>query len=1481
MFFTTTLLSVVLQAHDSPSTVEEQFARGRFDTPQVKRVLLLLPFVFLYLWFRVENYSHSHPALIAGWALVFIGLLWALRNSLSGRVRVIFLSLWFGISCLVIWDLVQQVFYEGYSRDRFLIQASENTEQVKKRATRLLDGLESESERVEKALADVDTDHPENIPIGLSDRVGESKFWWGVYNSEGRLLAWNGQVRPQESLVPEGSREADVEGILHQQFLKIKRAMRVRGTLYILAAYEPLAADYGIENQYLHAYNRLTDGLPIRPLLLYNSESSARSQDVVIQNVHITPEFSISALYEKIRYQEFLQSHIHRLHWWLEFLALCLFVFTSVYLTFEFVGVSVLDKTRDEVVSAWIVFCGVSLFSALSVAEFSSFGARLLFNPGDFSLAGNWGLFRSPGHVLFTAFFSLNLMFSLVLLSRKIKAGISWKRPWLSYILAASGFMISGLFVAGYFSFMRAIMSLSTLNLINVSMLGMSLPRLALILGIMWLDLSVVFLLGTFYAFLLRWMPRATRQFFVMGGMVLLAAATFVLVARPNPSAIWPVILLCSSLGSVVFFLPRVWPWFERINPLSRFFAVLLAVSAVSFLFHAARFHYSMDLQEEYIRHDAARQVMAQEATVQEMLRVSTDQLDDAVKNLTLDPRIPDLPYRLWLRTQFARSGYKSAVELFNSAGDRLNGFSLRLPSLHNLDITRLATGTQWVFQPVDVSFGNMRRQIFVAVRRLENAGYITVQAMEDTENLPFVPSVSPLQETFRAGRATGGYIDSLNLCIYDTAWHPVFASDPESTPSVEQARYLLKDHREAWVEGDVNGHPVRAYFFLYKRGAAVLMVPKTVLRTRIVQIIDLFLLNLMWLSVFSLILRVFFGGYLSLHFQAETSTRFSFYQKLLIAFLVFSMVPMLFLSYLIRNYVWDKKTAEVTSRALYSFSVASRVFSDYLFQQGTASRMELFDDDTVEWIGVVSQQDVSVYFEGVLIATSTRDFYTAGLLGTRLQGSAYVDLFLKGKKYSFGESQIGGLSYLNVSGRVHRGRFKDEVITIPFLIDRKSVEEEIIGLREYMMLAGAGLILFAVLIGWFLAGRFVRPVQVLIDGTAEMARGNLRYRLPQQYRDEFQQLVNAFNAMANSLDEQQQALERRRQYIENILNNITTAVISINSTMNIATVNPAAADMLGVHPSERGLLQEVVSRPGTWPELAAAVGTFLASPRELQVREVAEYRTNRELHFRLVYVPLFQQQEWVGAVLLVEDISDIIQSNRLAAFAEMARRVAHEVKNPLTPIQLAMEHLVRVYEDRSANFDSVLRSCSDAVLKQVKALRRLVSDFSQYGRPAVLNRVDTDIHAVLEDIVKSYEAHLPQGIRMETDFAANLPRVRIDVEKLRGALTNIIENGLQAMSGSGTIMLRAEATGHEVSISVHDTGAGVPPEILPRLFEPYFSTKSGGTGLGLAIARKNIEDHGGSITVESSPGKGTTVIIALPVERVPREHDAAAASVQ
>lgn len=1430
----------------------------------------VLPFLFLWIWFRFEKVFHQHLALLFVWILIFFAILFLLYKTIHGKIRFFFVGFWLLISSLLLLDFVQLLTYRQYSETHFTEQIRRSTEEVKKRAEKLLRILQSDYAAIQGNLEKIEPLTPETVPIQLEDKLGEPPYDWGVYNEEGRLLAWNDEeVQSQETYLQEGSQEVSVVTALHQNFLKYKQALRLDGKLYVIAVLRPIAADYGIENQHLKSYNLLTDALSIKPMLLYNSQTSTSSPELKILNIQITKDFSISTLYEKAKYREFLENRVRKLHWWLELLALVFFICASIYLIFEFIGVSGRERPGKFLYFSWIVLFLNAILSAFTISVFSSYGAHSIFSTHDYRLDGFGRLFYAPGNVFFTSFFLLIVVFSLVLFFKKVNPETRF-RDFTRYVLLFGTFFLSGFLLIGYYKFVVLMLANSRFTLIDFSFLRMNSSKLSLIFGMIWLDLSFVFVLGILFMLVTRGLERTSRQLTKIILLQAAVAAIFYGMFHGRLSIpIVPTILLLFAIEVMVINLSSLWKWFERINLLSRFFVVLLLFWSASVLFYFVRFHYTQNLQRSFIEADAAGQVGRQDVRVRELLNNSEVQLDRALRSVSIDPKIPDLAYRLWTRTDLARLGYKSAVEIFDADGQLLNRFSLKMSSL-KINVAGLTTGSKWAMLQRPGVFGNVRKTVFIAVRSLPAGGYLTVQTLQDYENLAFVRVSSPFHQLFRPQNEARQFTETLLLTVYDASWQPIFVSEPGLTPTVHKARSLMRKSNGLWLAEKIGGNNYHVYFFRLDRGFASFLYPAISLRTHFVQVIDLFLFNLMWLTIFSVTLVLFFNRYVKLHFRAETPTRFSFFQKLLFAFLVFSMVPMLSLSLLIRNYVWERKIHEVTTQALSSFSVAARVVGDWLmFQaevQDSGSKM-LFSDELLEWIAQVIQQDVSLYFERYLIATSNRELYSAGLLGQQIQGGTYIDLFLKGQKYGISQMQIGSLQYLNVSGRIYRGRFKDEVITIPFMIDEKSIEAEIVGLREYMMLVGAGLILFAVFLGYFLANRFARPVEVLIQGTSEMSRGHLDYRIQQAYQDEFQQLVRSFNTMAASLDENQQTLERRRAYIENILNNITTAVISIDRTMNVTTLNPAALQMFRIPPDYHGPLVELLSRKPEWENVAQSLKSFLESPQRFQKHETAVFLTNKEWNFRLVYVPLFQDKEWNGAVVLIEDISDIIRSNRLSAWAEMARRVAHEVKNPLTPIQLAMEHLVKVYDDRSQNFESTLRTCSEAVLKQVKALRRLVSDFSQYGRAAVLNPSEVNMNDFLNDLVQNYDSHLPGGIQMESRIDQNLPTVQMDQEKIRGALMNIIENGLQAMNGEGKMMVKASRDDGFVKIEIQDTGRGVPPELLPRLFEPYFSTKTGGTGLGLSIARKNVEDHGGKIEVESEPQQGTTVTILLPEE--------------
>ena len=232
----------------------------------------------------------------------------------------------------------------------------------------------------------------------------------------------------------------------------------------------------------------------------------------------------------------------------------------------------------------------------------------------------------------------------------------------------------------------------------------------------------------------------------------------------------------------------------------------------------------------------------------------------------------------------------------------------------------------------------------------------------------------------------------------------------------------------------------------------------------------------------------------------------------------------------------------------------------------------------------------------------------------------------------------------------------------------------------------------------------------------------------------------------------------------------------------------------------------------------------------------------------------------------LEQQRTDLERTNRLEAWAEMARQVAHEIKNPLTPIQLNAEHLRRVNTDRGAPLTPVLDQAVNTILSQVKLLRQIASEFSSFASSPIVQRTPVDTAELLREIVDPYRSALAGHIQFNVDVAFNLPAVYIDRTLVTRSLTNIIENALHAMGPRGTLTIVASRDDDDVRIHVSDTGAGMDPDALARAFEPYFSTKASGTGLGLPIAKRNVELSGGTITIQSERGRGTTVELTLPV---------------
>ena len=427
--------------------------------------------------------------------------------------------------------------------------------------------------------------------------------------------------------------------------------------------------------------------------------------------------------------------------------------------------------------------------------------------------------------------------------------------------------------------------------------------------------------------------------------------------------------------------------------------------------------------------------------------------------------------------------------------------------------------------------------------------------------------------------------------------------------------------------------------------------------------------------------------------------------------------------------------------------------------------------------------------------------------------------------------------------------------------------------------------VLFSVTwIGLYLARRITEPVQALAVGTRAISMGDLDHRVEVQAGDELGILVDSFNAMTQELKTGKDLIERshrelqesnrllaeRRRYTETLLQNLGAGVISVDRGGRITTINRAAARLLGLgeaaDPIGRALDEALP--PAAWSALEPIAREVLEGGRSDSAREADLAGSGPTRTLALSATALSGEQgEVLGAIILLEDLTDLMRAQRIAAWREVARRLAHEIKNPLTPIQLSAERIRKKYSERSADLDAAVAEGTTAIVREVAALKGLVDEFARFARLPSPQRVPTDLREVIAACLELYRDRHP-GIRIEARVAADLPPVLVDGEQIRRALVNLLDNAVEAMGARGRVTIEAarDPGAGAVRLEVSDDGPGIPAEDLDRLFLPYFSTKKRGTGLGLAIVHRIVTDHAGRIRVTSNPPHGARFIIDLPV---------------
>lgn len=449
---------------------------------------------------------------------------------------------------------------------------------------------------------------------------------------------------------------------------------------------------------------------------------------------------------------------------------------------------------------------------------------------------------------------------------------------------------------------------------------------------------------------------------------------------------------------------------------------------------------------------------------------------------------------------------------------------------------------------------------------------------------------------------------------------------------------------------------------------------------------------------------------------------------------------------------------------------------------------------------------------------------------------------------------------------------------------------------RTYMVFLWwiTGMVLFASMwLALYLSRLVTRPVVALAEATEEISRGNLDYRVEVPAADELGDLVRSFNQMAaelagsrrkleaatQELSAANSELEQRRQHIETILESIPTGVLSLDAHFKVRHVNQALLRML--RPSEKPQIPSVLIgaqlRDLFAPEVFEDLEHLLRRAERMGTTTTQmEFAVQRaRLNAAITVATLEHERKRMGYVVVFEDLSDLLRAQKQAAWREVARRVAHEIKNPLTPIALSADRILR-HLDRNSPPDAasveVVRSCADTICSSVETVRNLVNEFATLARFPSSQPQPANINAIVESALAMFNGRV-DGIHMRKMFSSSLPQVMADCDAMKRAIANLVDNAAEAVQESAVKEIEittALIPSHDVvEISVADSGPGVTQEDKERLFMPYFSTKKRGTGLGLAIVSRIIEDHQGSIRVEENKPAGARFIIELPVATV------------
>lgn len=399
-------------------------------------------------------------------------------------------------------------------------------------------------------------------------------------------------------------------------------------------------------------------------------------------------------------------------------------------------------------------------------------------------------------------------------------------------------------------------------------------------------------------------------------------------------------------------------------------------------------------------------------------------------------------------------------------------------------------------------------------------------------------------------------------------------------------------------------------------------------------------------------------------------------------------------------------------------------------------------------------------------------------------------------------------------------------------------------------------------------------PIQSLVLAQERIASGDLDVNVDIKSKDEIGMLTDSFNQMVRQLKENKESLEkayiesdRRRLYLENMLQNINSGVICLDAAGTVLTINGAACDMLGITQNDAVGMKytEFISHLNSEDLIELVKGVEGKEIRDIK-KEIKANINGKILDLR-VYMSGMREtitSKAVGMLVVFDDLTDVIKAQKMATWQEVARRLAHEIKNPLTPIKLSTERLIKKWQQKDEDLDAVFEKSTKTIIAEVDSMKKLVDVFSRYGRMPEVSKSPANIIELIESTVSLYKGF--KDIQIHISAQKDIPEVNIDSEQIKRVFINIIDNAIKSMNSKGVIDISVKANESVVIVDIADTGPGISDEEKDKLFYPYFSKRKDGTGLGLAIAHKILADHGGRILVMDNTPVGSIFTVEIPV---------------